>query len=112
MALLDWIADEPIADGLDLHPICSRKFSPAELNYPIYDKELLAMVAAFKQWRVYLEGATHPIQVFSDHKNLKYFSQAGTTSRRHARWVATLAAYDYVIVYRKGANNGKPDALS
>ena len=26
--------------------------------------------------------------------------------------LATLAAYDYTIVYRKGASNGKPDALS
>ena len=59
-----------------------------------------------------MEGAAHPIQVFSDHKNLEYFSQAQTTSRRHARWAATLAAYDYAIVYRKGASNGKPDALS
>ena len=34
-----------------LHPICyySRKLTPAELNYPIYDKELLAVVEAFKQ---------------------------------------------------------------
>ena len=62
------------------------------------------MVAAFKQWRVYLEGAAHPILVFSDHKNLEYFSQARTTSRRHARGAATLAAYDYAIVYRKGAS--------
>ena len=34
----------------ELHPVCyySRKFSLAELNYPIYDKELLAVVEAFK----------------------------------------------------------------
>ena len=34
----------------ELHPVCfySRKFTPAELNYPIYDKELLAVVEAFK----------------------------------------------------------------
>ena len=34
----------------DLLPICfySRKFTPAELNYPIYDKELLAVVEAFR----------------------------------------------------------------
>ena len=70
------------------------------------------MVAAFKQWRVYVEGAPHPIQVYTDHKNLEYFSQARTTSRRHARWAATLAAYKYDIIYRKGASNGKPDALS
>ena len=98
----------------DLHPICfySRKFTAAELNYPIYDKELLAVVEAFKQWRVYVEGAAHPVQVYTDHKNLEYFSTARTTSRRHARWAATLAAYQYTITYRKGASNGKPDALS
>ena len=59
---LGCILSQPSANG-DLHPICfySKKFTPAELNYPIYDKELLAVVAAFKQWRVYLEGAAHPI---------------------------------------------------
>jgi hypothetical protein len=34
----------------------SRKMSAAELNYEIHDKELLAIVEAFKEWRVYLEG--------------------------------------------------------
>jgi hypothetical protein len=28
----------------------SRKFSPAEINYEIYDKELLAIVDCFKAW--------------------------------------------------------------
>ena len=37
----------------------SRKFTPVELNYNIHDKELLAIVSAFKQWRHYLEGASH-----------------------------------------------------
>ena len=33
----------------ELHQVCyySRKFTPSELNYPIYDKELLAVVEAF-----------------------------------------------------------------
>ena len=70
------------------------------------------MVAGFKQWRVYVEGARFPVQVFTDHKNLEYFSTARTTSRRHSRWAATLAAYDYKITYRKGATNGKADAFS
>jgi hypothetical protein len=39
----------------------SRKLSPAELNYDIHDKELLAIVIAFEQWRVYLEGSTYPV---------------------------------------------------
>ena len=50
-------------------------------NYPISDKELLAVVEAFKQWRVYLEGAETPVRVYTDHKNLEYFSTARTTSR-------------------------------
>ena len=69
-------------------------------------------MAAFKQWRVYVEGAAYPVRAFTDHKNLEYFSTARTTSRRHARWAATLAAFDYTILYRKGASNGQPDALS
>ena len=70
------------------------------------------MVEAFKQWRVYLEGATVPVKVYTDHENLEYFSTACTTSRRHATWASTLAAYTYTIVYRKGAANGTSDAVS
>ena len=70
----------------------SRKLTPAELNYPIYDKEPLAVVEAFRQWRVYCEGAVVPVEVYTDHKNLEYFAGARTTSRRHARWASTLAA--------------------
>jgi hypothetical protein len=36
-----------------------RKMSPAELNYNIYNKEFLAIVAAFQEWRVYLKGFKH-----------------------------------------------------
>ena len=48
--------------------------APAELNYEIYDKELLAIFDAFRQWRNYLEGSTHVVLVLSDHKNLEYFA--------------------------------------
>jgi len=37
----------------------SRKLSLAELNYDIHDKELLAIVVAMEQWRVYLKGSTY-----------------------------------------------------
>jgi hypothetical protein len=49
---------------------CSRKFSPAEINYEIYDKKLLAIVDAFEEWRHLLEGAQHEIIMYSNHKNL------------------------------------------
>jgi hypothetical protein len=41
-----------------------------ENNYEIYDKELLAIVRCFEQWRPELEGAAFPISVLSDYKNL------------------------------------------
>jgi len=42
-----------------LHPVAfhSRKIDKAEINYEIHDKEMLAVVSAFKEWRRYLEGA-------------------------------------------------------
>jgi hypothetical protein len=59
-----------------LHPLTyfSRKHSPAEINYEIYDKELLAIIQAFKEWRPLLEGSSHTIEVISDHQNLTYFT--------------------------------------
>ena len=46
-----------------------RKMSPAEQNYEIYDKELLVVVVAFKQWRIYLKGAKHTVMVYLDYQN-------------------------------------------
>jgi len=97
-----------------LHPVAfhSRKFQPAEINYEIHDKELLAVVDAFKHWRRYCEGATHQIQVFSDHQNLEYFTTTKVLNRRQARWAQELAGIDFRIYYRLGTQNGKPEALS
>ena len=58
-----------------LHPCAYRssKMSSTEENYDIYDKELLSIVLAFQDWRVYLEGSPHQIRVISDHENLSSF---------------------------------------
>jgi len=97
-----------------LHPIAfhSRKFQPAEINYEIHDKELLAVVDAFKHWRRYCEGATHQVQVFTDHQNLEYFTTTKVLNRRQARWAQEPAVIDFRIYYRPGTQNGKRDALS
>jgi len=97
-----------------LHPVVfhSRKFQPAEINYEIHDKELLAVVDAFKHWRQYCEGVTHQVQVYSDHQNLEYFTTTKVLNRRQARWAEELADIDFRIYYRPGTQNGKPDALS
>ena len=97
-----------------LHPVAfhSRKFQPAEINYEIHDKELLAVVATFKHWRRYCEGATHQVQLYSDHQNLEYFTTTKVLNRRQARWAQELAGINFRIYYRPGTQNGKPDALS
>jgi hypothetical protein len=101
-------------DNKKLHPNAfhSRNFSPAEINYEIHDKELLAIVDCFKAWRRYLEGSLHMVQVFTDHKNLEYFMTTKVLNRRQARWAQELAGMDFKNFYRKGTSNGKPDTLS
>ena len=58
-----------------LYPVAffSKKHSPAEYNYEIYDKELIAIIRCFEEWRPELESTPHPIRVLLDHKNLEYF---------------------------------------
>jgi hypothetical protein len=98
----------------DLHPVAfhSRKMTPAELNYEIHDKELLAIIDAFKTWRSYLEGSHHPITILSDHKNLQYFRTSKVLNRRQARWSTILNSHDYNLVYRPGKLGTKPDAFT
>jgi hypothetical protein len=70
-----------------LHPVAffSTKHSPAECNYDIYDKELMAIIQALEEWRPECEGAEHPLQLITDHKNLEYFMTKKLLNRRHAR---------------------------
>ena len=67
----------------DLHPCAyhSATFSLAELNYDIYDRELLAIIQALKEWCHYLTGTKHPVVVIMDHKNLGYFKQPQNLTR-------------------------------
>ena len=61
-------------DGV-LHPVAffSKKHSATECNYEIYDKELLAIIRCFEEWRPELEGTPSPVKVITDHRNLEYF---------------------------------------
>jgi Reverse transcriptase (RNA-dependent DNA polymerase). len=95
------------------HPIAyySKKMTPAEQNYDIHDKELLAIVAALKHWRVYAEGAP-ALTIFTDHKNLLHFTTTKVLGRRQVRWSEELGQYKFEIRYTPGRDNGRADALS
>ena len=55
------------------------------MNLPIHDKELLAIVEAFQKWRPYLSGTTYEVQVYTDHKNLRYFTTTKALDERQIR---------------------------
>ena len=58
-----------------------RKMNPAQYNYEIYDKELLAIVKCFENWRPKLKGTPLPIQMLIDYKSLKYFMSTKKLTR-------------------------------
>jgi hypothetical protein len=92
--------------------LVSRKLNPAELNYDVYDKEMIAGVFCLRKNRHYLQGAVHKTTIFSDHQNLTYFKSAILLNRRQARWSEELKQYNFQLLYRKGAPNAKADILS
>ena len=101
--------------GLDgeWHPVSyfSKTLAPAEMNYPIHDKEMLAIVRAFEHWRAELEGTDHPVEVLTDHQALEYFMSTKLLSARQARWAEVLSRYNFKIIYRPGSTN-KADPLT
>jgi len=58
-----------------VHPVIfySCTFTIAELNYDMYNKELLAIFETFKIWYYYSENLDIPINIVMDHENLEYF---------------------------------------
>jgi hypothetical protein len=108
------IALEQIGNDGKLIPVAfySRQFTQAERNYDVHDRELLAVVTAFKQWRHYLEGAKHEITVRSDHHNLKYFTTTKILTGRQIRWAEQLSRFNFRIQHIKGKDNIMADALS
>ncbi|KAI2644950.1 Transposon Ty3-I Gag-Pol polyprotein [Labeo rohita] len=88
------------------------KLSPAERNYDIGNRELLAIKLALEEWRHWLEGANHPFQVITDHKNLQYLRDAKRLCPRQARWALFFTRFNFSISYRPGSKNIRADALS
>ncbi|KAK3561412.1 hypothetical protein QTP86_002028, partial [Hemibagrus guttatus] len=97
-----------------LHPCAfhSRKLTAAERNYDVGNRELLAIKAALEEWCQWLEGARHPFQVLTDHRNLEYLRGAKRLNPRQARWALFFTRFVFTVTYCPGSKNGKADALS
>ncbi len=97
---------------LHLIAFYSRKLTDAELNYKIHNKKLLTIVNSFKQWRVYLKEFRHQVQVYTNHKNLLYFTITKVLNWKQIKWSEKLSSYNFQIQYQKKFENLKINILS
>jgi hypothetical protein len=103
---------QPNPDGLFLPcAFFSKKLSPAECNYEIYDKEMLAIVRSLEEWESELRGV-QGFEVLSDHKNLEYFMTVQKLTERQIRWSLILSRFNFKIRHIDGKDNILADALS
>jgi len=94
----------------------SQKFKDAEKNWDTADKELFAIVHAFRKYGKWLGCTEEPILVRSDHRNLTKFLFSTNLLKSHdgrlGRWALELAPHNFIIEYLEGEKNVVPDALS
>jgi hypothetical protein len=96
------------------HPVAflSKALNPVERNYEIHDTEMLAIIRGLEEWRHYLKGARHPVEIWTDHKNLEYFQVTQKLNCRQARWSLYLSRFNFTLHHKPGRSMGKPNALS
>ena len=77
------------------HPVAyhSKSLQPAERNYEIHDKGLLAIIHALEIFHHYLEGREDTIEVWSGHRNLVYFSTKQKLTQKQAHWALFLSCF-------------------
>jgi hypothetical protein len=88
----------------------SRKMNNHEVNYPVHEQELLAIIHALREWRHYLHG--NQFTVITDHRSLQYLQTQPHLSARQVRWSEFLQQFDFIVTYRAGKENHVADALS
>jgi RNase H-like domain found in reverse transcriptase/Reverse transcriptase (RNA-dependent DNA polymerase)/Integrase zinc binding domain len=96
-----------------LRPVAfmSKKMTPAEVNYEIYDKEMLAIIRCVEEWNAQLVSLQQ-FTIRTDHRNLAYFKEVQKLSERQVRWSQQLSKYNFILEYKPGKLNILADALS
>jgi hypothetical protein len=98
------------------HPVAyySHTMAPAEVNYDIHDKEMLAIIRALEEWRPELVGLQREdrFEILSDHRALEYFMSTKKLNARQARWCEFLHDYFFILKYRPGRVNVLADTLT
>src|ERR1700730_13170266 len=100
-------------DDGKLHAVyyLSKALIAAEWNYTIADKEFLAIIEALKRVWHLVKDSPHKLVIHTDHDNLRYYRQPQKLNRRVARYLSTLADFDYELRHIARTRNWA-DALS
>ena len=88
------------------------KMNPAECNYEIYDKKLLAIINVFELWKSEMENIEKPVQVIINHKNMEYFISSKLINRRQTRWSEFFSKFNFKIIYRPNSFNNITNAFT
>jgi len=90
----------------------SHSMMPPKRNYPIHDKEMLAIIKATEAWCHYLEATPYAFEIYMDHHNLMYFTKSQNLSKHQARWQMWMTHFNYSLIYKKGTQMHVADTLS
>lgn len=88
----------------------SKGLSATKLARSTYEKEMLANLEAFQDWRPYLLG--RKFRIVTNHKNLRCLLEHRITTSEQQKWITKLLGFDYEIAYKPGKENNAADALS
>ena len=91
-------------------PMPAGHCKPTNRTYGVTELEALGVVWAVCHFRSYLYG--HKCTVYTGHEALKSLLNTSHPSGKLACWGMVLQEYDVHIVYRRGKENAKADALS
>ncbi|QRW20698.1 Transposon Ty3-I Gag-Pol polyprotein [Rhizoctonia solani] len=88
----------------------SAKFTTAQQNYSVTDREALAVVCSLDKFGPLLHGVEFTI--LSDHKALEYLQTQKDLNPRQIRMSEKLSQFNCTIKYIEGSKNVLADALS
>ena len=104
------VLSQCIGGGENVISYASRSLTKPEKKYCATRKEMLALVWAVGQFRPYLLG--RPFTVRTDHSALQWLYSFKEPEGQVARWLESLAEYEFTVQHRPGKKHTNADALS
>nr|GFA93225.1 reverse transcriptase domain-containing protein [Tanacetum cinerariifolium] len=110
----DYVVGAVLGQRIEKHfrPIhyASKTMNQAEANYTTTEKEMLAVVYAFKKFHSYL--IMNKSIVYTDHSVLKYLFAKKDAKPRLLRWIVLLQEFDFKVIDTRGIENYAANHLS